>query len=459
MSKITNAGASKRAFIKHASALSAASIASPLAINLAAMGSAAAASANDYKALVCIFLSGGNDNFNTLIPFDPDSHAMYKRLRVADMVQAQAALAGTALPALAGGRQYALHPAMKSLAGLFHKGNLAVQLNVGPLIEPVTKVTWGNRTARVPRYLFAHDAQRETWQTGLNQGAGFSNGWAGRMGDLFEADNNRSMFTAVSVGSQGKLLRGQRTRPYNLSPGGATNIRAFNTRPEIANQLHRLITQPRPHNWLKDAYQETVAGSLRGVQALNTNLAPASSIQTPFPAGNDLADNLKMVARMIASADRLNVKRQIFFVSMDGFDLHDAFGRHAGLLDQLSRAMAAFFQETVAMGMSDQVTTFTASDFGRSLQSNNDGTDHGWGGDHFILGGAVKGSRFYGVAPTIASNGPDDVGQGRLIPSTAADQYASTLGRWFGLSDSQLLDIMPNLANFPRNRSAGSSFV
>jgi uncharacterized protein (DUF1501 family) len=176
---------------------------------------------------------------------------------------------------------------------------------------------------------------------------------------------------------------------------------------------------------------------------------PASSLATAFPAGNGLADQLKIVARMIASADALGAKRQVFFVALGGFDTHDGLvTAHPVLMANVANALSAFHSATVELGVAGQVTSFTASDFGRTLSGNNDGSDHGWGSMHFVLGGAVKGQRYYGTPPAVASNGPDDVGQGRLLPTTSVDQYAATLGRWFGASDTDLLTLLPNLSNF-----------
>jgi uncharacterized protein (DUF1501 family) len=459
MTKFTSMDASRREFMKRASAMSVVGAAAPLALNLAAFGSAAAATATDYKALVCIFLTGGNDNFNTVVPYDPDSHATHTALRVTKMQHTRETLAATALAPIPGGslvqketRQYALNPAMSALVPLFNQGKLAVQLNVGSLIEPVTKATWLNKSARLPAALFAHNTQRAFWASGKSREAGHAAGWAGRMGDLFMSDNNQSLFTAVSVTGERTLLTGDDTRAYTLTTAGVQGVNAL-SQPYLAAPLKQLITESRP-NLLKDAYHRIVNQSLQAEATLRSTLQTSPAI-----TGNSLGAQLEMVRRMIAAAPTLGLKRQVFFVSMDGFDLHDGFERHGDMLLQLAGAMNGFYQKTVAMGVANQVTAFTASDFGRALQGNNDGTDHGWGSDHFIMGGAVNGGRFFGKPPTLGSNGVDDVGQGRLIPTTALDQYAATLGRWFGLSDNQMLDILPNFNNFPTSRSLQTSFV
>lgn len=459
MTKFTSMGASRREFMKRASAMSVFGAAAPLALNLAAFGSAAAADATGYKALVCIFLTGGNDNFNTVVPYDPDSYATYASLRVPAMRHARDALAATALAPIPGGsfvqketRQYALNPSMGALVPLFNQGKLAVQLNVGSLIEPVTKATWLNKTARLPPALFAHNTQRAFWASGQSREAGHAAGWAGRMGDLFMSDNNRSLFTAVSVTGERTLLTGDDTRAYTITTAGVQGVNAL-SQSNLAGPLRQLITESRP-NLLKDAYQRIVNQSLQAEATLRNTLQIK-----PLIEDNSIVGQLEMVRRMIAAAPTLGLKRQVFFVSMDGFDLHDGYERHAGMLRQLAGAMQGFYRNIEAMGDGDKVTTFTASDFGRALQGNNDGTDHGWGSDHFIMGGAVKGGRFFGTPPILSSNGDDAVGQGRLIPTTALDQYAATLGRWFGLNDNELLDILPNFHNFPTPRSLQPSFV
>jgi uncharacterized protein (DUF1501 family) len=211
--------------------------------------------------------------------------------------------------------------------------------------------------------------------------------------------------------------------------------------------LRTLVTQPRQHLF-ESEYNRVVSRAIDADAVLSAALAAAPPLATVFPTPNPLADQLKMVARMIGSAAALGARRQVFFVSMGGFDNHDGLlNVHPGLLTNVANALAAFHAATVELGVADRVTAFTASDFGRTLAGNNDGSDHGWGSMHFMLGGAVRGKNFYGMAPAVANNGPDDVGQGRLLPSTSVDQYAATLGRWLGVSDTDLLTVLPNLAN------------
>jgi uncharacterized protein (DUF1501 family) len=212
--------------------------------------------------------------------------------------------------------------------------------------------------------------------------------------------------------------------------------------------LRTLISQPRTH-LLENEYNRVMQRSISANDVLTGALVTAPTIATPFPAGNTLADQLKLVARMISNATALSARRQVFFVSLGGFDNHDGLlNIHPGLLTAVAGALSAFYSATVELGVADKVTTFTASDFGRTLSGNNDGSDHGWGSMHFVLGGAVNGQRFYGTPPAVANNGPDDVGQGRLLPTTSVDQYAATLGKWLGISDTDLLSLLPNLAHY-----------
>ncbi len=456
--------ASRRAFLKRASALSLAGAAAPLALNLAAFGEAAAATASDYKALVCVFLYGGNDYANTLVPYDPTSYNLYQGLRPG-LAYGHGSLAATALaPTLAPrdaagfAREYALAPELAPLLPIFNAGKLGVMLNLGTLIQPTSKAQYLANSIALPPKLFSHNDQQSFWQSSAPEGA--SSGWGGRMGDLLEAGNGNATFSCVNVSGNAVFLSGKTTMQYQMSTSGPVPMSALASpmfgSTACSNALRSIITAPRAQLFEAD-YVKIMNRSISANTVLSAALASASAITTPFPTSNSLADQLKMVARMIASADKLAAKRQVFFVSLGGFDNHDGLGTiHPDLLSKLGKALSAFYQATVDLGVAAQVTTFTASDFGRTLTVNNDGSDHGWGSMHFVLGGAVHGQRYYGIPPAIANNGPDDVGQGRLLPTTSIDQYAATLGKWFGISDSDLLSVLPNLANYnASNRNLG----
>jgi uncharacterized protein (DUF1501 family) len=448
--------ASRRAFLKRASSLSVAGIATPWALNLAAMAEASAANATDYKAIVCVFLYGGNDYGNTLIPYDTTNYNAYQALRPTlaygrDLLAATA-LTPTAAPVDAAGfsRQYALAPELAPLLPIFNAGHMGVLLNVGTLVQPTTKLQYTNKSVLLPPKLFSHNDQQSVWQSSAPEGA--VSGWGGRMGDLFMAGNGNATFTCVNVSGNAVFLSGNTAVQYQVSTNGSVPMNGLKHplfgSTACSNVLHTLVSQPRAH-LLENEYTRVTNRSIDANDILTGALANGPAITTVFPAKNTLADQLKLVARMIASAGTLGAKRQVFFVSLGGFDNHDGLlNVHPGLLKNVADAVSAFYSATVELGVADKVTTFTASDFGRTLSGNNDGSDHGWGSMHFMVGGAVNGKRFYGVPPAVASNGPDDVGQGRLLPTTSVDQYAATLGKWLGVSDSNLLTLLPNLVNY-----------
>ncbi len=451
--------ASRRAFLQRASALSIAGVATPWALNLAALGEAAAATATDYKALVCVFLYGGNDYGNTLIPYDDARYAAYQGMRPT-LAYPQSALTATVLnPAvpLAGGIQYALAPELGPLLPIFNAGRMGVMLNVGTLMQPTTKAQYTAGSVPLPPKLFSHNDQQSVWQSSSPEGA--SSGWGGRMGDLFEAGNGNATFTCVNVSSNAVYLSGKTAVQYQVSPSGPVALAGLKTplfgSSACSAALQALVTAQSPHLF-ENEYARVMSRSLTAGSALTSALAGGPAIATPFPTAgsNSLADQLKLVARMISTASSVGAKRQVFFVSLGGFDNHDGLAAvHPGLLANVAQALSAFYGATVELGVANQVTTFTASDFGRTLTAN-DGSDHGWGSMHFMLGGAVNGGAFYGTPPVVANGGPDDVGQGRLLPSTSVDQYAATLGKWFGIADSDLLTVLPNLSNWNASQRA-----
>jgi len=439
--------ASRRAFLQRASALSMAGVAAPFALNLAAMGEAAASTATDYKALVCVFLYGGNDYANTLVNYDQPGYNFYSTAR-GTLAYARTALDGTALApavALPDGRQYALAPELLPLKTYFDDGRMASLLNVGTLKGPTSKADF-LAGRNLPPKLFSHNDQQSVWQSSAAEGA--TSGWGGLMGDVFEAGNGNATFTCVNVSGNAVFLSGNSAVQYQVSPGGAAQLNAlknplFGSR-ACSEALYSMVTAPRTHLFEAEHTRVMTRSISAGDELRAKLLSPV--FDPPFNTDNGLAAQLQMVARMIASADQLQAKRQVFFVSMGGFDTHDGLqDTHPGLLGAVAEALSTFQEALADLKVEQQVTTFTASDFGRTLVCNNDGSDHGWGNMHFVLGGAVKGQRFYGSAPSLVKDGDDDVGQGRLLPSTSVDQMAATLGKWFGLSDSELLRVLPNL--------------
>ncbi|KWV90981.1 DUF1501 domain-containing protein [Erythrobacter sp. YT30] len=454
---------SRRAFMRRSSQLAAIGAASSYAMGLAGLGEAAAFSnAGGYKALVCIFLYGGNDHGNTLIPYDLPNYTRYSEIRGGEGSEAgggialpRASLAGSVLQAPQGQTltddiTYALAPTMPGMKALYDQGNMAPLLNVGPLEAPTTLAQYQNRSVPIPAKLFSHNDQQSTWQSSAPEGA--PSGWGGRMADLAQSSNTNAMFTGINVSGNAIFLSGRDAVPYQVSSNGATLFRPlrrnrlFGSR-ETPAALDTIL-RSGSGNVLAADHAMVNDRSIQYGQFVNDALENAN-VSTDFGSGNRLADQLRAVASLIAARNSLGVTRQVFLVSTGGFDNHDGLiGTHEGLLSGVDAAMDAFYQATVELGVANQVTTFTASDFGRTLASNGDGSDHGWGSHHFVMGGAVNGGRFYGTAPSVSVDTPDQVGRGRLLPTTSVDEYSATLARWFGVSNSELPSVSPNIGRF-----------
>lgn len=410
-----------------------------------------------YKALVCVFLYGGNDHANTLVPFDAANHARYVNARPAVAI-ARADLAATSLTTpsdqqLTNDIQYALSPSLPRLKSHFDRGNLAVLLNVGPLLAPLTKAQYlSSNLAANPRpsKLFSHNDQQSTWQSFGPEGA--TQGWGGRISDLAMSVNQNAMFTAINATGNAVFLSGRNAVPYRVSRSGAPVSNALNAgrlfnSATAVDAMRSIIGTHHQHVFEQDyvrltdravRYGHFVNDALRGV-----------TLSTQFNSDNPLAVQLQTVARMIAARGALGTRRQVFLVSLGGFDTHRGINAiHPGLLSWVDEAVDVFYRATVELGVAHRVTTFTASDFGRTLSSNGDGSDHGWGSHHFILGGDVNGGRFYGRAPMISTSSDDQVGQGRLLPTTSVDEYSTTLALWMGVAPSELPLVAPNIGRF-----------
>lgn len=453
----------RRAFLRRSAQLAMMGGAASYALDLAGLAEAAAFSnSGGYKALVCVFLYGGNDYGNTLIPFDAANYARYQTIRgttgseaANGIALARAALANTVLTppqgqTLTDNITYAIAPTMPRLKALYDQGAMAPLLNVGPLIQPLTRAQYDNNSVPRPAKLFSHNDQQSTWQS--SQPEGSRTGWGGRMGDLALTSNTNAMFTAINATGNAVFLSGQTAVPYQVSPSGATLYnplqtgRLFNS--TAASQALNTLLRSGSGNVFAADYARVNDRSITYGAFVNSALANAS-LTTSFGTGNRLADQLRVVARLIAARQSLGVTRQVFLVSLGGFDHHDGLiGSHDALLGQVDFAMDAFYRATVELGVANNVTTFTASDFGRTLSSNGDGSDHGWGAHHFIVGGGVQGGRFYGRAPQVSVTSTDQVGQGRLLPTTSVDELSSTLALWFGVAPSELPSVAPNIGRF-----------
>lgn len=503
---------SRRQFLKTAAAVGLVTpVAGAFGLQLAAAGAAASQTAPDYKALVCIFQLGGNDSHNTVLATDSDSWGRYWSARntgvdpIALMPVGTAPVAvgatspvtgrvarlntpeawGGVLPIVparpnpipagtnASTRTFGLHPMLAPLKDLFDQRRLAVIANVGTLIEPITKAEYRNRTKRYPANLFSHNDQQSVWQAG--QVEGVRTGWGGQFGDLLASMNgSSSAFTAISTSGNTVFLSGRTVLQYQVSTGatpailinGAAGSSLFGSTaaPAIMRQLIQDTNNP---HFMSADHATVAARSMSTAAGLNSAAAGA------IPAGlrapptyinpitgtaetNSLSVQLQTVARMIAAGQALGLRRQVFFVAMGGHDNHDVQNvAQPNNLAKMAQAMATFDATLANIGGVDfrpMVTAFTASDFGRTFNTNGDGTDHAWGSHHFVMGGAVRGGDIYGQYPTLGVDlgtfsNPDMVANS-LVPTLSVDQFAATMGAWFGVGSSDLNTIFPNLRNF-----------
>ncbi len=459
-------GLTRRSLLTSSAALALQRVSIPMAASLGLMADAAAQSANDYKALVCIFLYGANDHYNTVIPYDVPTHTNYYNIRkgtptagtVYDGIAiGRNSLSATALStALSDGRQMALNPEMSELKTLFENKRASILMNVGPLVVPTSRIQYDNKSVPLPPKLFSHNDQQAYWQSSF-QTEGGAKGWGGRAADLLMSNNSKSTLTCISINGNALFLSGQNAISYQMSSTGATTVNAIKGKSlfgsaNCAAALQTLITQQSSLPMASD-YTTVTKRALDTYDGIVTAIGATASASMnalfPSSATNSLSAQLKMVARMIEQQANFGMKRQVFMVGMGGFDLHDFLAtQHPPLLQKLSSAMKEFDDAMTSLGKGSQVTSFTASDFGRTLTSNGDGSDHGWGSHHFVMGGAVNGGKFLGTAPEIGLTHNQQVGSGRLIPSTAVDQLGAELAAWFGVSATDVKTVLPNARNF-----------
>lgn len=410
----------------------------------------------NYKSLVCIFLAGGNDSLNMFPPYEASAYQHYLNIR-----QALAIPRAQLLPVNDSSR--AFHPSMGAVRDLYDQSKLCLLSNVGNLAQPLSREqylasTAGDSSIRVPQGLFSHSHQQEIWQTNRVPAISTPPGWGGLLADLLNpANGTTELPPTTSLSGNNPWQTGQLTQPFKINASG---IRDFNYlrqgtwpawNPSRINTWEAILGLNREHVLEQHAATSFVT-TQRRIALLQEALSNAPEIQTTYPAAdsNSLAHNLKMVARLISAREDLGLKRQIFFVQFGPWDTHSGqLAAHANLLTTLNEALNVFYQTTIELGVEDSVTTFTASEFGRTATSNGDGTDHGWGGDQIIMGGAVQGGRVHGTLPDITPGSNDDSGDaGRIIPAIAVDQYGATLAKWMGVADSDLNDVFPNLSRF-----------
>ncbi len=416
--------------------------------DLRRLSAATYADTSDYKALVCLFLFGGNDANNVIIPHDNAGYASYAAARGILAIPQASLLPLTLLNG--DGRDFAFHPNLAELQALFNQGHLGIVSNVGTLVAPVTRAQYLAGGAAVPSQLFSHADQSVQWQTSVPDQIS-KTGWGGRMADVLQSLNPNSKISLnISIAGTNTFEVGNTVLPYNISSSGSVGLAGFDGTANANVRLQAfkdLLALPH-HNLLEQAYSDTVSRSIAANELLTTALAGLPALQTVFPA-SALAQQLSMVAKLIAARTNLSMQRQIFFCSVGGYDTHgDQLTGQGNLFTELSQALNAFYSATNELGVAQQVTTFTASDFGRTYPTNGSGSDHGWGSHQFVLGGAVQGGRLFGTFPTLAVNGPDDTGQGRWIPTTSVDEFSATLASWFGVSASNLPTVLPNIGRF-----------
>lgn len=401
----------------------------------------------DYKALVCVFLAGGNDSYNLVVPRGPAEYATYAAAR-GDLAVAQASLLPIT-PITSDGRSYGLHPSVPELQALFAAQKLAILANAGPLLAPMTKAQYQAGSVPKPKNLFSHSDQTVACQA-QSAGADGGYGWAGRAADQVLALNQGlALSPAITLAGSSRLLLGQTVIPYNLGWNGSVPLNGFSgTRGTRRLQAFRAMLNQSHGNLLEKHFAEIQDQAMSLDALIRSGLSGAAALTTVFP-DTSLGRQLKMVARMIGIRGALGAARQVFYVVAWGYDTHsDQTTAQPNLFADLSRSLGAFQSALGEVGAEADVTTFTLSEFGRTLSSNGKGSDHGWGGHQLVLGGATRGGDLYGTMPDLAIDGPNDVGRGRMLPTTAIDQYAATLAKWFGLTPTQLASVFPRLGNF-----------
>ena len=410
----------------------------------------AQSTSSQYQALVCVFLFGGNDSNNTVVPMDDASFKAYTSIR-GSLALTSATLTPTVTSV--SGAPYAFHGKMPEVASLFTSKELAVVANVGSLVQPLTRAQYQAAVTPVPLNLFSHSDQQIAWQTSIAQGHS-PTGWGGRAADYIAAQGlNSSKFpTFFSVAGNAIIGTGAETQPVALAPGGSLALAGFNTSSGSQARLtalNNLLTTESGVSLVQAADNE-LATSIGDASALGAALAKVTKLKTTFPT-TSIGQQLQQVAQIIQVRGDLGMQRQIFFCSLGGFDTHTTeLETHNTLYPQLSPALAAFYNATQELGVAQNVTTFTESDFSRTFQpTTSDGSDHAWGSHHLVMGGAVQGGQIYGQFPTFQLGGPNDTDtRGRWIPTTSIDTYGATLCSWFGIPDTALATVFPNYPNF-----------
>lgn len=408
------------------------------------------AATDDYRALVCINLQGGNDGFNMLVPSSGAAYQEYANDRGHLAIGSSDLIAIN--PISANSTPAGLHPAMAPLKSIFDQGQLGFQANVGTLVEPTTAEDVRNKSVKLPQQLFSHHDQLRQWQQ-LDHVSDAYSGWGARAADMLAATQANPNLTAISLDGSNDWLNGGEQAPFNVGPDGVNSYSGMDNMDSNWQEPRRQAFIDLLHQRYSNVFAQEYADLQARALVLSANVGAAlerfGELQTPVPEDNELAAQLAMVAKLIAIKDEFRMTRQLYYVNLSGFDTHDdQLDKQPELFSQLSSALAFFHQALGEIGQLNNVTSFTTSDFGRTVTSNGDGTDHGWGNHHIVMGGAVSGADIYGTLPRIAVDGPDDSRNGRIVPTTAASQYAATSLRWLGMNESELDQLLPTLRNF-----------
>jgi len=422
----------------------------PLKLMNAALANSSG-SGTPYRALVCIYLGGGNDSFNLVVPNDASGYASYAAARGSLAVAQDQLLPITPLS----GGSYGFHPSCPDLQDLFNSSELSVVSNIGPLVVPTSKLEYQTGSVALPPQLFSHSDQTRLWQRGRAV-SNFNYGWGGLSGDRIQVLNPPSALAPViSISGQNVFQVGENVVQYQMLPSGPVPLSGYADSDPFGAQRNQALDELLNLSY-GDLFEAESAAVLKRARELEEEIGAAldaaPALATVFPAAgsNPLADQLLMVARMIQVRGTLGPNRQIYYVNLGGFDTHAAqLVDQPQLLGALSEAIGAFWNALVELGVQSQVTSFTMSEFARTLNSNGDGSDHGWGGNQLVLGGSVAGGTIHGSFPEVMLNGPDSLNRGQMIPTTAVEQLAAPLAQWVGVDPTDIATVFPNLGNFP----------
>ena len=469
---------SRRRFLAQANcaAVGTASILSSLLSLRLTAGSVSASNFGDYKALVCLFFNGGNDSFNMLVPREDTAYDEYKSVRGGTYLGDGIGYNPITLNVDSGGAEglahrkehlipinsvgqdyteFGIHPDLPYLKTLYEQGNLAFVSNVGSLIEPTSISDYNNGTKSLPQGLFSHPDHQVHWQTLVPQVRGSTpKGWAGRMAEVMSHASQQSNISMnISLSGSNVLQTGLSSVPYIADPSGIVELRNYNQDPIFNLSINDILSQ-HYHNiysqTLAHSNQKSIETSIFFKQALDGLSEPyePSSVIDFSPTASRFA----MIAKIIEARIALGMNRQIFFVERGGWDHHNAvIVPQSELFTEINQSIQLFWEAIVSLGLENNVVLYTASDFGRTLTSNGSGSDHAWGGNHFIISGSANGGKIYGEYPNLSTGGPYDLGRGRILPTTSVDVYMAELALWFGVPPSQLSTVIPNIGNFTLN--------